>query len=74
MPNESVGVTIARARHRKRMTQRELAAALGVSPSTVANWERGASYPLKLAGRVEECLDIVIPAREPESEPEQAAS
>lgn len=66
MPNESVGLTIARARQRRRMTQRELADALGVSASTVANWERGASYPLKLAGVVEEFLDITIPAREPE--------
>lgn len=67
MPNESVGTVIARARQRRRMTQRELADALGVAASTVANWERGASYPLKLAGIVEEYLDITIPAREHES-------
>jgi len=48
------------------MTQRELAKALGVSDSTVANWERGASYPLKLAGVVEEFLGIKIPPREHE--------
>lgn len=66
MPNESVGRTIARARHRRLLSQRQLALALGVSPSTVANWERGAAYPLKKAGLVEEFLGITIPAREPE--------
>ncbi len=55
------------------MTQRQLADELGVSASTVANWERGASYPLKLAGLVEEYLDIVIPARDA-AEPAKAAS
>lgn len=46
------------------MTQVQLAKALGVSPSSVANWERDASYPLKCAGRVEAYLGITIPARE----------
>jgi DNA-binding transcriptional regulator YiaG len=49
------------------MTQVELAEALGVAASTVANWERGAAYPLKHAGIVEEFLGITIPAREPEA-------
>ena len=67
MPNESVGTIIARARQRRGMTQVQLAEALKVSPSTVANWERGAAYPAKLAGVVEEFLGISIPAREPEA-------
>lgn len=54
------------------MSQRELATALGVSESTVANWERGASYPLKTAARVEAFLGITIPPRETETA--QAAS
>ena len=66
MPNESVGTSIARARHRRGLTQVQLAEALNVSPSTVANWERGAAYPARYAGVVEEFLGITIPAREPE--------
>ena len=61
MTSEPVGITIQRARHRKRLTQRELADELGVSASTVANWERGAHFPLRFAGRIEELLDITIP-------------
>ena len=61
MRSEPVGITIQRARHRKRLTQRELADELGVSPSTVANWERGAHFPLRYAGRIEQLLEIVIP-------------
>lgn len=63
MDTESVGILIARARHRKRWTQDQLAEALGVSPSTVKNWERGESYPLRTAGLVEEVLGITIPPR-----------
>lgn len=54
------------------MSQRQLAKALGVSTSTVANWERGASYPLKLWAVVEDYLGITI-ARDAD-EPAQAAS
>jgi DNA-binding transcriptional regulator YiaG len=57
-----VGVLIARARHRKRLSQRELADLLGVSKSTVANWEVGKHFPLRKAGAIEEALEITIPA------------
>ena len=33
-----------------------------MSPSTVANWERGASYPKKKWGKVEQVLGIVLDA------------
>lgn len=61
--DEHVGILIARARQRKRLTQAQLAEALGVAESTVANWERGASYPAQKAGIVEEFLSIRIPPR-----------
>lgn len=72
MDNESVGLLIARARHRKGLTQRQFAELLGVSSSTVADWERGKSYPLRMAGRLEAALGITIPPRDPE--PETAVS
>lgn len=62
MPTESVGILIARARQRKRMTQAQLAEALEVAESTVANWERGQHYPLRYAGAIEQLLEITIPA------------
>lgn len=64
MPTEPVGIIIARARHRKRLTQQQMAEELGVSKSTVANWERGEHFPLRYAGVLEELLGITIPARE----------
>lgn len=63
MDTESIGILIQRARHRKHLTQQEMADALEVSKSTVANWERGESYPLRNAGAIEELLGITIPAR-----------
>jgi ribosome-binding protein aMBF1 (putative translation factor) len=68
MPNESVGTIIARARQRAGMSQVQLAERLDVSPSTVANWERGAAYPAKYAGLVEQVLGIEIPARKTEAQ------
>ena len=61
MTAEPIGILIQRARHRKRLTQQQLADALEVSKSTVANWERGESYPLRNAGAIEELLNITIP-------------
>ena len=66
-PN-SAGTLIKKARQRKRMTQVQLATALGVTKSSVANWERGFHYPLRTAGAIEELLDITLP------EPAEAAS
>lgn len=51
-----MGARIAKRRHQFDMTQIELAAALGVSPSTVANWERGTAYPKRKLGKIEQLL------------------
>jgi transcriptional regulator with XRE-family HTH domain len=42
------------------MRQQDLAAALGVAVSTVANWERGQSYPERHLGAVEAALGITL--------------
>jgi transcriptional regulator with XRE-family HTH domain len=42
------------------MRQRDLAAALDVAVSTVANWERGESYPERHLGDVERVLGITL--------------
>jgi len=55
-----IGTRIARRRHQLGWTQRELARRLGVSPTSVANWERGASYPQKRWGLVEQVLGITL--------------
>ncbi len=65
-----IGKRIALARHRKRLTQKQLAGLLGVDKSSVANWERGAHFPLRNLGAIEEALGISLAAYEPE----QAAS
>lgn len=67
MENNSVGGAIKRARHRKRMTQRQLAGALGVAVSTVANWERDQHFPQRYLGAVEEALDISLAEYEPQA-------
>lgn len=69
MTAEPVRILIQRARQRKRMTQQELADALGVSKSTVAHWETGKHFPLQNAGAIEELLEITIPAPEADGVP-----
>jgi transcriptional regulator with XRE-family HTH domain len=67
-----IGSRIARRRHQLRWSQVELARRLGVSPSTVANWERGVSYPSKKLGLVEQVLGITLdddPVPEPDIVP-----
>ena len=61
-----VGARIAKRRHQLDWSQVELAEELGVSPSTVANWERGASYPKKKLGKVEQVLGVSLDGDEPE--------
>lgn len=49
-----IGARIAKARQARDMTQAQLAAALGVAESTVANWERGTAYPKRKLGKIEQ--------------------
>lgn len=60
---EEVANSVARLRHRIGLTQRGLAAALGVSGQTVSNWERGRKKPdgasarlLQIAERMPEAV------------------
>jgi transcriptional regulator with XRE-family HTH domain len=55
-----IGARIARRRHQLDWSQVELARRLGVSPSSVADWERGASYPKKKWGKIEQVLGIAL--------------
>ncbi len=66
MGNIPIGRAIARARHRKRWTQQQLAEHLGVNKVTVANWERGEHFPLRNLGAIEEALGIDLAGYEPE--------
>ena len=61
-----IGMRIARRRHQLGWSQVELARRLEVSPSTVADWERGKSYPKKKFGIVEQALGIDL-TEEPET-------
>ncbi|KGT40347.1 helix-turn-helix transcriptional regulator [Heyndrickxia faecalis] len=49
---------LAKARHRKNLSQSELAEKLGCSKQAVSNWETGYSNPpLKMAIKLSEILD-----------------
>jgi transcriptional regulator with XRE-family HTH domain len=61
-----IGRTIKRARERKRMSQAEAAAALGVSRSALNAWENDRAYPRSSIGAIEELYGIVL-----DDEPEQ---
>lgn len=67
MEDTPIGKAIARARQRKRWTQREFAEVLGVSVATVANWERNEHFPLRNLGAIEEALEISLDGYEPET-------
>jgi transcriptional regulator with XRE-family HTH domain len=61
-----IGRFIRRARQRKRLTQMAFAARIGVSKSSVANWESGLHFPQRHLGAIEEVLEISLAAYEPE--------
>lgn len=61
-PAVTLGEDIRNARQRLQMTQPELAELVGVSESTVSNWERGRSNPKNRLARVREVLKMDTPA------------
>lgn len=64
----ATGTRIRKRRQVLRMTQEDLAAALGVSKSTVANWERGKHFPLRYLGAVEATLGVSLDTPSPRDE------
>lgn len=56
MDETGLGQQIRRARERARLTQRELAKAIGVDRKTIGNWESGLSSPRSSLGRLEAVL------------------
>jgi transcriptional regulator with XRE-family HTH domain len=56
MGGQELGRHLRRARERARLTQRQLAAAVGVDRKTVGNWESGVSSPRSSLGRLEAVL------------------
>lgn len=64
-----IGVRIARRRQALGMRQEDLARKLGVSKSSVANWESGKHFPKRKLGAVEAVLGISLDG-EPEPEPD----
>lgn len=59
-PTPALGSTIKRARERLRISQKELAAQLGVNVKTVDNWENGRTSPKSSLGALEEALGISL--------------
>jgi transcriptional regulator with XRE-family HTH domain len=55
-----ISTAIKRARERRRWTQQQLAAALGVNVKTVDNWENGRTSPRSSVGALEEILGIQL--------------
>ena len=55
-----IGTKIRRARERKRMSQSELGAAVGVSRTTVNAWENDRTFPQSSIGAIEEVLGISL--------------
>jgi len=60
------GHRIRRARERKRWTQGELAAALGVGVRSVGRWERGEAVPRSAIGAIEQVLSLSFDGAEPD--------
>ena len=63
MDYPKIGALICRLRQERKMTQRELAQTLGLSPKTVSKWERGQGCPdVSLLEALSGALHVNIPA------------
>lgn len=61
MGKEQMGAFIAKLRHEKKLTQKELAESLGVTNKAVSKWERGLSYPdIELLSGIAKALDVTV--------------
>lgn len=70
-PRVRIGTAIRRARERRRLSQADLAYALGVSRSAVNAWENDRAYPQSSIGAIEEVLGIRLDGEpEPDVMPE----
>lgn len=67
------GIAIRRARERKRMRQKDLAAAVGVSRNTIDAWENARAYPRSSIGALEDVLGISLTEEPQDTTPELAA-
>ena len=58
--DRALGTRIKKRRQVLGMTQQQLADAVGVSKSTVANWESGKHFPLRYLGKLEAVLGVTL--------------
>jgi len=59
-PKPRIGTRIKRARERLRMSQEELAEAVGVHRVTISQWEADGAYPRSSIGALEDVLGISL--------------
>ena len=72
--DRAIGTRIKKRRHVLDMTQQQLADAVGVSKSTVANWESGKHFPLRYLGKLESVLGVNLTEDAPPRQPVPAAT
>lgn len=65
MSTPSSGADFRRARERRRLSQEQLAALLGVSSKSVGRWERGEAIPKSALGAIEQVLNLGEQTGEP---------
>ena len=59
--NIQIGENLKKLRREREITQEELANALGTSPQSVSNWERGDCYPdMELVPRIARYFDVTL--------------